>query len=162
MHNRLKNSRIKNSFIDVLGLNPIQDRIPDTVIPSVQPVFNVGATRCDVCRYADASNSTAVTVYTTPVDKDFYLSSVVLSVVKDATATSVRSAVVVRVDGTDQRVISIPGFSTTAQNQTVSITLSPPIKVDRNTVVSLTNSTNVANVTASACIQGYTEIQGGV
>lgn len=120
------------------------------VVP-IQPIQRI-------CRRGSAANATSVTIFTTPTDKDFYLTSAVLTVIKDVTSTSTSSAINVTIDGVAVQIIDIAGITLTVQNEAANITFAGDgIKVDRGTNITVTNSSNVANIRASACIHGYTQ-----
>lgn len=159
MFNRTKNSRIKNYFVDVLGLNPIQDHIPDSVMPSIQPVVEADKKVCNIVRGTTGTGTTA-TIYTTPSDQDFYLTSATLSWSKDATATAVSCNISATISNTTQVIINLAGLTLTAEQNSNTIVLDPPIKIDRNTAITLNNGTNVANIRSAGTIIGYTEVSG--
>jgi len=115
-----------------------------------------GLRRCNIVRMNQASNATTATIYTTPTDKDFYLCSYSHNVIKDATSTSTFSNINVTVDGAVQQISRIVSITLTAQNIGYATSLAIPIKLDRGTTITVTNSTNVANVTSCASITGYT------
>ena len=112
--------------------------------------------RCNIVRRSSAINSTGGTIYTTPTDKDFFLNSVALSVIKDVTSTSILSNITCIIDGATNQILSIPGISLTVQNQSLSISFPIPIKIDRGSAIGVSNSTNVANISTNAMITGYT------
>jgi len=123
-------------------------------VPSAIPVCEVNPKVIKNIRsIATSTSSTSQTIVTTPIDQDFYLVGCTLSVTKDATATSVGTSITY----TDEYSLSsslcrIAGLTLTPQSQTVSVQLTHPILVKRNTAINLTNSTNVANIFAQAII----------
>jgi len=139
-----------NRIFDLKGENTAE------VADFIQPVREIEP-RINIARSASAINSTAGTIYATPSDKDFYLTSASLSVIKDVTSTSLRSDVQVVIDGVTQSVLRISGITLTVQADSISQSYPISIKVDRGTNITVTNTTNVGNVTASGCIQGYTQ-----
>lgn len=143
-------SKRASDIFNVKNFDFFSKEVGDKLIPVV-PIIDA----CNIVRSGIATNVTSQVVYTTPADRDFYLCGYVLSVLKDASATSTYTLLQVYVNGTPLNVASLTGLSTTAQNQTVSNALFYPVKIDRNTAISILNQTNVANVTASANILGY-------
>ncbi len=125
------------------------------VMDYIQPVINISP-RCNICKGASAINATSAGIYTTPSDKDFYLASALLSVIKDVTSTSTLTSILAFIDGVQQSILRIGGISLTPQSDVVALSFNIPIKIDRNTAITVSNSTNVANVTAQATIQGFT------
>jgi len=103
------------------------------------------------------TNSTGGTIYTVPSDRDFYLYGVTLSVSKDVTSTSTSTHVSIVINGSANNVISIAGTTLTPLQDSVTLSLSKPIKIDKGTNISLFNTTNVANIISKATIIGYLE-----
>ena len=112
--------------------------------------------RANIVRRARAANAISSTIYTTPTDKDFYITSVSISNTKDVTATSVNSDVRATIDGVVQNIIELSYLTLTAQNMSSAQNFVCPIKVDRGTVISVNNNTNVANIGTTGVITGYT------
>jgi hypothetical protein len=104
-------------------------------------------------------SATGQTIYTTPMDKDFYLVAATLSFVKDAACDAITSRIHMRVsvDGVVIYVLTLSTLTLTAQNQSISVSPAIPIKLDRNTVVSFVMDTYAAGLRAiSGTIIGYT------
>lgn len=156
----IQSTEIKQGIINATKINPSVNKIPSTlgnqIIPTleVNPLINA---ICDVVAQTTASNTTAATIYTTPTDKDFYLTSLTLSIIKDATSTSTFSDVRTTINGASVILTRIAGFTLTAQNSNMSLTLPIPVKLDRGVAITVNNGTNVANITSIGCIQGFTQ-----
>jgi hypothetical protein len=128
----------------------------NTEINELTPVVEM-TPRIDISRYQSAINATATTIFQTPSDKDFYLVAATLGVIKDATATSLTTRLIAQIDGVAQTLMVIPGITLTAQNQTITQRWpNGGILIDRGSNIQVTNSTNTANVSGHASIQGYT------
>jgi len=140
-----------NRIFDFKGENT------NEVADFIQPVKEI-TPRINICRNLTSTNSTGGTIYSVPSDKDFYLISASVSVIKDVTSTSGYTRILATIDGVSQILLSIVGLSLTVQNDVVSIYFGPQgIKIDRGTNITLANNTNVANITGQACIHGYTQ-----
>lgn len=153
--NQLSTRSLKQDLQDELRLNPAFDVIPTTVRPDIQPVVEVKKKWCNVAKTA-SNTQTSATVYTVPSDKDFYLVTATLAVIKDATATSTASALTVTIEGTASTILRIPGITLTAQSEAITASFPIPIKVDRGTNITISNTTNVANILEFGTIIGYT------
>lgn len=157
--NQTYNKKIVNNIIDNLKINPITDIVPKTVLPTIQPVFEVERKVCDIVR-GSITTSTSATIFTTSATTDFYLTGVTLGYSKDSlqdTATG-RCNVNVFVNGTAREILSLPFVTLTAQNDCFTLELSTPLKVDRNTAISLSRGASTAGTFALAGnIVGYTE-----
>lgn len=132
---------------------PLLDTSKISLVSDVNPSHN---RFCDVAVAATLTNGTSQTIYTTPTDKDFYLTSANCSVIKDVTSTSTDTTIVVTIGGSTTAVLRIAGITLTAQSGSMSQTFNTPIKIDRGTGISLQNTTNVANINAKGCITGFT------
>ena len=155
----IDNTDTKKEMNDAMRGNAVSNIAPTKINDSVQPVININPKdyrRCNIIKRASALNSTSATIYTTPTDKDFYLVGATLSLIKDATSTSTYSALDVTINGARGEIIYIPTITLTAETQSLSISLPFPILVDRNTTIRVLNGTNVANITSSGTIVGYT------
>lgn len=154
--NQVQNRDIITNIVNDLGINPGPDILPSTINATIQPVFEVYEKVVDVAKnVVTTAPTTSSTIYTTPADKDFYLTSVQLSFIKDASATSTASFVQTTIGGVSATILSLRQLATTAQSGSESITYNPPLKIDRNVAITCQNSTNVAAITSQACITGY-------
>lgn len=124
--------------------NNISDEVGD-IIPVV-PVL-------PVCRIVRSSASG--TVYTTPSDKDFYLTGFSMSFSKDVAATGSVMTLSAIIDGVSQVLHRFAAITLTAERDSIAIDLSFPIKIDRGTniTIGLTGTFN----SAPAAIRGYTQ-----
>ena len=128
----------------------------DEINPSIQPIIAVPI-YTNVVKSNTLSNATSLTLYTTPTDKDFFLTALQLSFIKDASATATQMGVTVVIDGVTTTLVRAVGLTTTAQSGNLAQTLPFPIKLDRGSIISIVNNTGVANVTTWVNIMGYTQ-----
>lgn len=113
--------------------------------------------KCNIVRSIRAINaSNVVTLFTTPTDKDFYLTNAALNFIKDASATSTVSDITVYIDGVLQTLLRIDQITLTAQTGSIAESYPIPIKIDRGTNITVEHGTAVANITTSGMIKGYT------
>lgn len=157
---KIYNSNLTKELIDVAKLQQSKGEIPSELAEKVIPVIDINpkhARVANVVKRTIATNATAQTIYTTPTDKDFYLTSASLAMIKDATATSLFSTIQLIPDGSTSTIpiLLIPGFTLTAQTGQISLSFPAPIKVAKGTNITINNSTNVGNVSADGCITGY-------
>lgn len=162
--NDTQNKNIVNNVIDELKLNPLTDAIPRQVIPTIQPVFEVKKKFADILRGGTIASTSSQTLYTTPSDRDFYLTGACLSIDKSATCdiASGRYTMVCTINGTaNQAILSVAITTLTAQSQSVSLSFPTSIKVDRGTVIALSAASFSAGTFVRAgSIVGFTEEAG--
>lgn len=96
------------------------------------------------------------TLYTTPTDKDFYLTSVQISVQANAACDSTFAVIRCTIEGIIRNVIGIAKLTLTATSEAVSITFTTPVKIDRGTAIQTNNTFTAGSQTISAQITGYT------
>jgi len=112
--------------------------------------------KCNIIKSTTCSNATSATIFTTPADKDFYLTAVCLSTVQDATSTNTRSQIQINVDGVTGAIVTLSFITLTAGRGEIFVSLDKPVKLDRNSAVRITHTTAVANCTSNASAIGYT------
>lgn len=131
-------------------INNLPDEVGDLVaIIPITPVIDIVAT-------ATRTTSGAATVYTTPSDKDFYLTALIFTLTKDATCDMATGAVAVTAflptNATAQPIASHNAFTLTAQDKIIEISFPIPIKLTRGTLIALGGNT----FTAGTCYRGVT------
>jgi len=159
---QIQNSSTVRELIKAAGLTA-GDGIPTRLAESVVPVIDINPSHarvCDIVILTAPSSSGNATIYTTPSDKDFYLVSASLGVIKDATcndATGNASSIVITVNSVQQSLLQIAGITATAQMENFSSFFPVPIKIDRNTAIVLSGATFTLGVKVrSAGLVGYT------
>jgi len=125
--------------------------IAEQIVPVI-PVTPV----CKIVRNVRADDAASAVIFTTPADRDFYLIAIGISVIKDVLATSVFTRIQVVINGVNRQLMETPGITLTVQNTSRDLCLSPAIKIDRNTSITIINSTAIATISASGYIVGYT------
>jgi len=148
-------SEIRNAF----KINSATERTPNAI-----PVIEVG-TKCvknAFTSYGTATNATSANILVITsasfANKAVYITGATLSVIKDATSTSVLSAIrYTDENGSSTNLLNIPGITLTPQAQSIAINFSHPLKASLSSAITVTNSTNVGNVTATGTIYYYTE-----
>ena len=155
----IQNSDLTRELVQGAKIAQSYEQVPTQLAEKVVPFMEVNPKLLSIINIVKnnaAVNATTSTIYTTPPDRDFYLCTVSMSTIKDATSTSVVSQVLAFVDGVNTVLLNIASITLTAQENCSSITFPLPIKIDKGTNITVTNSTNVANIRTNAVISGYT------
>lgn len=147
------NTSISKRAADMLNVRDGQF-FDNNLSNTITPVIDINNPICDIVRNVSTGTDSSV-IYTTPTDKDFYLTGVVLSYVKDASSDSTRGTVNVVINGLTVAVAGIGGITLTALNQTVSISYPFPIKLDRGTTISISHAGSVGVTRMTVSIIGY-------
>ena len=158
----IDNTDTKKEMNDAMRGNAVSNIAPTKINDSVQPVININPKdyrRCNIVRGQTLGTSgTTTAIYTTPSDKDFYLCNYSLSIIKDATCDIASGAITasITVDGASRIIAGIAVLTTTAQNSVITVSFNSPIRLDRNTSVSLTGTFTVGSLQRTHSIVGYT------
>jgi hypothetical protein len=156
------NSELSKGMQKDAGIQISKDSMPTQLAEKVVPVMEVNPRllrRCNIVRVNAATNSASATIYTTPTNQDFYLCGATLGVIKDVTSQSLSTRLNVTIDGVVQPIMHIPSISLTVQSEVMALSFPFPVKVDRGTNITVTNSNATANITASSSITGYVDEQ---
>lgn len=147
----------KNAALQLNIDNP-PNKLADKVVPTMEtnPECLRKVTRIFS---ATATNATGATILasSTSETREFFIVGAMLNLIKDATSTSTTSEIQVTLDEQTaaQPIIKIPTITLTAEVLSASITLPIPCKIKKGSVISIANSTNVANISATGIIYGY-------
>lgn len=139
------------------------ENIPSQLADKVVPVMEVNPMllrRCNIVKGNVRTSTGVVTIYTTPTNKDFYLTSVCFGVSKDAVcnvATGLLN-ISISVEGTTAytHLCNTPVITLTASSSIVSQSFPVPIKLDRNTTVSMASTFGAGVLVLAGNIAGYT------
>lgn len=141
------------------GIQQNVDKTPNELAEKIVPTFETNPKMLRVCEIvlgSLAQNATSATIYTTPTDRDFYLTAANISNIQDATATSTASSLKVYPKGqTSQQVLMTIGSLGGVNSGTIANQFVPPILLERGKTIDLTNTTANANVKVNGSIVGY-------
>lgn len=114
--------------------------------------------RSNIIASAASTTTGSLTIYTTPSDKDFYLTGAQIGLIKDVVCdnTTGNFGLQMTFSGAAVKILNIPILTLTAQSSQESICFSQPIKLDRNSIINLTMSFTAGVASKSASIFGYT------
>lgn len=157
---QIYNSELTKELRDGIKGQTSRDLLPSQIADKVVPVLEVNPKMLKFIEIQEngvATNATSAAVVTLSPSKDFYLCAAELSLIKDVTSTSTLSKidVVFAADNKSHSLCRIAGITLTAQADQKILVLPRPIKLQRGSNIAVTNSTNVANITAIGTIYGY-------
>ena len=153
---KINRSSITLATADVLALDLARDKPPTTIKDEVTPTYEIGPKITTVIKQGSNTATTALTIYTTPVDKDFYITYIAISVSKDVASDLQSVYLSVPTYGTQPVAGLILYLQTlTAESQHVELSFPHPIKVTRNTALVLNGTRTAGTMTKSAVIGGY-------
>lgn len=141
-----------------LGLKEGIDVIPKQVLPTIQPIYEVLRRVCNFNRAGSFSDSTGGTFFSTPTDRDFYVTAVQLTYSKDAINTATFVNLGCTVNGATVNLARIRFEPLTAGNDHQEISFPFPIKIDRGTNVTGITDNGTASIDFSGALFGYTNL----
>jgi hypothetical protein len=148
----MTNSEQVKQEIDALGLQTGVDTIP-VAIPIVETNPKL-VKACNIVRQAGGTANT--TIYTTPTTEDFFVVGYCLSHSKDVLSTAATAVIRTIIDGANRDIAKISGITLTADSQTITGAFVHPLKIDKNTAISLVFDAAGATHRGDATIVGFT------
>jgi len=151
---RIFNSNIirdfKRKFATKGNDNP--EETYEQIMPTVEiyPIEDVYATAIN-------NNLGSALIYTTPTDRDFYLTFASASTQKDAGSTTTRTYIYAQINGVTACILCGNGFLASTAGQGSASTRSRGIKIDRGTSIYVGHDTASANCATYGVIRGYTQ-----
>tara|TARA_Y100000310_G_C20676941_1_gene813641 strand:+ start:2217 stop:2702 length:486 start_codon:yes stop_codon:yes gene_type:complete len=152
----IQNSKIVDSISEKVKESNL-NLIPRQLANSVQAVIDVG--RNIDQHFIESTKSTSsgsTTIVSTPTNKDFYLTSCSLGLIKDAASDNVAADLRATVNGTVEFLLQIVGITLTAQETHLTVSFPEPIKLDRGTAIKIQGTATAGNFHKTGTITGYT------
>jgi len=159
MGTKIYNSELTQGMINNAKIASSVDPIPSELSEKVVPVMEVNPRllkTTNIVRHAISTSSGSSTIYTTEENKDFYLTGAVYSYHVNATADATIGQIIATIDGVARRILGFAKITTTAVVNTVTISFPFPIKIDRNTTITINTTFTLGSVTHEGFIYGYT------
>lgn len=133
--------------------------VPRTIGNTIIPVIEVNpkVVKTGAVKTGYRTTSGGVTMLTTPAAQDLYVTDVSFSIIKDAACDLATGPIQITgtINAGQVSLIEIAGITLTAQSNTQQVHFSHPIKMDRNTSISITNQTYTAGVMIRTCTLSY-------
>ncbi|GAI14107.1 unnamed protein product [marine sediment metagenome] len=157
----IHNSDLKKEIIEGAKIQLSVDNVPQELGKTVVPVMEVNPKffrKTTILKSGTTKNDTSLIILTTPKDRDFYITSACISLIKDVTSTSTFSGITLYEASNPTQVktiLEIAGITLTAQTANMSLNFPNPIKVARGTQIIMKNETGVAEIKAMGGIHGF-------
>lgn len=127
------------------------NEIEDVIVPII-PIQR----RADIVRTLTKTSTGGSLVFTTAADKDTYITAVSLNYSADNASDGVKISLSGTVDGVSREILTLCKITLTAANHTCSLCFTNPIRLDRNTSVTLTHAFTVGTERSCCNVIGYT------
>jgi hypothetical protein len=126
---------------DQLGIQPNDNLVPITLNYNINPKYST------IVRDSSSSVTGSSTIYTTPADKDFYLTEAQLGYDKDAVCDAISFVYLTVIQGgAGRKLITIPIRTTTSDFRHIILQFAYPVKLDKNSAI-----THYVSFTAGTC-----------
>jgi len=155
---KIYNSDLFKELKDGAKIQQAVDRIPNEIAEKVIPVMEVNPKLLRTINIIKNVYGTAtgnLTVYSVPSNKDFYLVGADISAQEDALSTNTATYIAATIDGAAVRILQLSKLTLTADSKNGSISFNTPIKIDRGTNITLSNSFGAGAAVKTCTIYGY-------
>lgn len=148
------NSQMVKEISEAFKIDERIEKIPNAIpVCEANPkIIKNGFTKYNVLNAA-----TSAVIYTTPADQDFYLTSAAIAFIKDSSSTST----LFQINYTEANastsipLLYYPSITLTAQSGSNNIVLPHPVKIKRNTQITISTDQATAVVRAAGTISGF-------
>jgi len=121
----------------------------------VSLVYPIQKKYSDIVRSVSTNASAGATLLTTPSDKDFYLTALSISYVKDAASDNVLVSLTCYTGGGFRYLVTLQNPTLTASSRELTLSFPYPIKVDRGTIISVNGTFTVGTILKYGMISGF-------
>lgn len=150
---QIHNAQLSKEIIDGAKVQLSMDKVPNQIADKVVPVMEVNPKLFRSCNIVENIYGSAGTIYTTPTDKDFFLTSATLSYNKSVADSGTNAFIKLTLPGQGESIIlTLPGITLTAEKLAISSTFNPPILIKRGTNI-YTSGANITTICSN--ITGY-------
>jgi hypothetical protein len=154
---RIANPDLSKELQDAGRFQLNQGILPTELADKIIPVIEINPKLLRRCTYIQTNGGSAgsVTIATTPIDRDVYITAAWISVSKLVTDSNTHSQLkVTPKGGASTTIVGIAGTTLNAETGSIAISFPVPIILERGTVIQLAKVS--ANGTAIAGVTGYT------
>jgi hypothetical protein len=149
----INRSSVIQSAADILALQSGKDKLPSISIDNVQPVVEL-VKFSNIARHSSSGGAGTTTVYTTPPDKDFFITSISISVTKNVTCDAILCYGQAFQGGVLRRLVQMDFETVTAESRALSVSFPYPVEIDRNTAISIYINYAAGAAVKSICMTG--------
>jgi len=124
----------------------------------IQPTIEIER-RINIVKTTGQGATGTFAIYTTPTDKDFYITNIILHYIKDAAcdlATGGVWSLSANIDGTSQALVSLSVITLTAQDELLILQFDKPLKIDRGNAINSNGTFGAGAMRRNVTIYGYT------
>ena len=141
-----------------LGLQTAVEGTSFDLLKTIQPIIEMKEEIfVNVVESTTNVNVASITLFTTPTDRDFFLTGAALNWQTDVTSTNTATKIeAVRESGQTEDIIRLSGITATVKNFSISRDFIVPIKLKRGSIIVIKNAASTTQTHSSGTITGYT------
>lgn len=153
-------SKINRSDVIQKAVNDLSisgnDKVPSESLDKIQLTYSLNPEYANVAIGLNQSTTGTFTLYTTSTTKDFYLSSLIFSMTKDATCDVATGTLNISstINGIARTLGAHTVITLTAQSEKLAITFAKPIKLDRGVTITVPGTFTLGVMSRFAGITG--------
>lgn len=152
----MQSKEVIDKVSDELKVQPAM-AIPKALAEKIQLVYGVNPTRIiNVMERAEVSATGTTAIFTTPTDRDFFLTAYYFNCSATAAADNTVYTLAFSPEGKASESVRFPKLTLTAGNERIVMNYNPPIKLERGTTITMGTTFTVGAVVRQATIFGYT------
>lgn len=132
---------------------------------TIVPVIEVDKPHCDMLKKGTTTATGETLIYQTPTDKVYYVTGLTLSYAKNAACDAASGELIhvtAYINGLVVYLATISGITLTADSNTISVSFSVPVRIDKNTAISMSATFTAGALTRSCNLYGFLMDQLGV
>lgn len=149
-------SDIVQKAVRGLKLAPSRDKIPNELADKILPVYELNdAYDIITAGGSSSSSSSTASILTASSTADTYITSLMMSVDKDATSDSTDFSVNVVQNGAVRALGKIIMITLTATSKIISISFPRPVRIDKGSTVRIAATFTVGALSRSAAVTYY-------
>ena len=157
----INNAQLTKELIEGAKIQLSYDDVPGRLATAVVPTMEVNPKLMRVANVVDGtgeSTSGTITLYTSPEDRDFYLTNAIISFSKDATCDVSTGSLQLKgyMNGVNIRLAELALLTLTAERDSLSVVFPTPLKLDRGSSISIAATFAAGVMRKSGNIIGYT------
>jgi len=152
---RFNRGYLLNRFHNLVDLQVGSDKTPTTIKDDIQPVVSLNPTITDKVFYKTETATSESTIYTTPTDKDFYITFANLAITKNVTNDNIVVVIRAYVDGIYRTILAINSQTLTVHSFAVTQAFIYPLKVDRGTNITILGAFAAGAISKAATVGGF-------
>ena len=152
----INRSSIITNASNELNIQQGVNATPKEASNNIALVYNVNPKYTDVLRSTSKSTTGSGAIYTTPSDKDFYITYLQLSYRCDNTCDTTEISISGSMSGITRTIARfIRTGAGTADKDTLVINFPFPLKMDKNVAINHTSTFAAGNITFTSTIGGF-------